>query len=87
MNSIIYFLLETAKKEENDKWYIKIFKEIGKEIKDFAKDFKEFFKMIKSITYDALVEKFGYTGVTLLFAAIFVILIMIVITTVIRGKE
>ncbi len=79
-------LLEVAKKKD-DPWYLKIIKKIGKELSDFGRDFKDFFLLIKKNTYDALVEKFGATGVSLVFIVFGLILFMIIITKVIRGKD
>ena len=86
MQLLMTFLLETAKKEE-DPWYLAILKSIWKEVLDLGKDFRDFFLMIKEHTYDALADKFGATGVALVFIAIMVILFMIIITRVIRGKD
>ena len=86
MQLLMFYLLETAKKAEEDPWYLKIIKKIGEEIADLAKDFKDFFFVIKKNTYDVLVEKFGPTGVSIVFIMIFVVLIMLVATTIIRGK-
>lgn len=86
MQSLMYFLLEVAKKEE-DPWYIAILKKIGKEIADLGKDFKDFFFIIKKNTFDALAEKFGETGVTLIFLLAFIIIFMIIVTKIIRGNN
>ncbi len=87
MNKLQYILLEVSKKEEETKWYMKILKKIGDEIKDFGNDFRDFFLMIKGITYDALAEKYGETGVTLVFIAIIIVAIMVIATVIIRGKS
>ena len=80
----VLFLLETAKE---DKWYTKLFKSIIEQIKEFAGEFADFFSFIKRNTFDKLVEKFGATGVLLVFFAALIIIGMVVITGVIRGKD
>lgn len=87
MNKTLLFLLEQSKDIEEKKWYIKFLEKIGKEAKDLIKDFLNFFRLIKENTYDALVEKFGYVGVTLVLSALVVIIFMVIVTRIIRGKD
>ena len=77
---LISFLLEATKRVEEDPWYLKILKTIGKEAKDLGNDFLNFFLLIKEHTYDAMSAKFGATGVSLVFIGLMVILFMIIIT-------
>ena len=86
MQLLMYYLLEAAKKTEDDPWYLKIIKKIGDEVNDLIKDFKDFFFVIKKNTYDVLVEKFGSTGVSIVFIMAFIIVIMLIATRIIRGK-
>ncbi len=86
MNTLLYLMLEQSKNTEEKKWYLELIKKIGKELVDLWKGFMDFFILIKKNTYDVLVEKYGYVGVSLAFAAIITILIMVVVTKVIRGN-
>ncbi len=81
----ILYLLETAQEEK--KCYVKFFESIGKQIKEFGREIGDFFNVIKKNTFDKLVEAFGATGVLIAFFTLLIIVGMIVITTVIRGKE
>ena len=83
----LLFLLEKAAKEENEAWYLKIIKKIGEEIADLFKDFADFFSLIKKNTFDVLVDKFGETGVMLAFLTIVIIIFMVIVTGVIRGRD
>lgn len=56
-----------------------------KEIADVFKDFGEIFGFFKKYTYDILVEKFGATGVNVLFWGLGVGLLMLLLTKVIRN--
>ena len=87
MNKTLLFLLEQSKDIEEKKWYIEFLEKIGKEAKDLINDFLSFFRLIKENTYDALVEKFGYVGVTLVLSALVVIIFMVIVTRIIRGKD
>ena len=87
MNKTLLFLLEQSKDIEEKKWYIKFLEKIGKETKDLINDFLSFFRLIKENTYDVLVEKFGYAGVTLVLSALVVIIFMVIVTRIIRGKD
>ena len=87
MNKTLLFLLEQSKDIEEKKWYIKFLEKIGKEAKDLINDFLSFFRLIKENTYDALVEKFGYVGVNLVLSALVVIIFMVIVTRIIRGKD
>jgi len=81
-------LLYLLEKAENEKaWYIKLLEKIGTEIKQFGREIGDFFGMIKRNTFDKLVEAFGETGVLIAFFTIIIILTMVIITGVIRGKE
>lgn len=59
-------------------------KDFKRDIEDVFKDFKDIFIFIKRYTYDILAEKFGSTGVNILFLALGVALLMLILTQVIR---
>ncbi len=84
----LFMLLEVAKEEEEETGIgpaiMGVLKKIWEEVLDLFEGFVDFFELIKHYTYDALAEKFGYTGVTILFAMIIIVLIMIIVTAIIR---
>jgi len=88
MNYLLYYILKAEEEATGiKKWITDFFAEIGKECKDFFDEIVDIFKIFKEHTYDALSAKYGSTGVTLAFLTIGIILFMIIITVVIRGKE
>jgi len=85
-----YYLLSitlATVKDNKTNPFLEFLKNIGEEIKEFFTEIIDFFDLIKRNTFDVLVEKFGETGVLIAFFTVGIILAMIIITGVIRGKD
>ena len=85
-----YYLLNIALatvKDEKTNPFLEFLKKFGEEVKEFFIEIIDFFGMIKRNTFDVLVDKFGETGVLIAFFTVGIVVFMIIVTGVIRGKD
>ena len=76
----LLYLLETVIEEKKDNWFISFLKSIWEEITDMFGDVVDFFKSI----YSGLSSKFGETAVTVIFAMVAIVGVMVIATAIIR---